>query len=121
MTESCVGNVGEFDDTVRKFVDIDGREVVVFRARNAFHAYENTCPHAGGPVGEGVVLGRVQAVLDDQKRLVREEFDDDAPQLVCPWHGWAFDLETGVCAGKATVGLRAYQVRVESDLVYVSR
>ena len=53
-----------------------GHEIAVFRAGDEFYALANACPHAGNPLVEGDVLG---------------------PTLVCAYHGWRFDLETGAC------------------------
>lgn len=60
----------------RKLVHIAGREVAVFRAEGALYALDNACPHAGNPLVEGELVGRT---------------------LVCAYHAWKFDLETGAC------------------------
>ena len=119
MGDWFAGQEDDFADDVRKVVDVDGREVVVLRVDGAFHAVANRCLHMGGPVGEGVVMGRVCAVLDDQKRLVREEFDEDAKQIVWPWHGWAYDVRTGEFAGDERLKLPTFAVEVRDGDVYV--
>jgi nitrite reductase/ring-hydroxylating ferredoxin subunit len=55
-------------------VRIDGIDVGLFRVGDTVHAMENRCPHAGDPLSEGHLEGHV---------------------LVCPSHGWAFDVRTG--------------------------
>jgi len=120
MAQWFAGLEDDYSDDVRKVVSVDGKEVVVLRSGGQFYAVANTCLHMGGPVGEGRVLGRVRAVLDDGKRLVREEFDDEAPQIVCPWHGWAYDLGTGVFAGDETYCLPTFEVEVREGEVYVN-
>jgi nitrite reductase/ring-hydroxylating ferredoxin subunit len=60
----------------RALLVVDGEEIVVFRTERGVHAVANTCPHEGNPLVEGDVLG---------------------PTLVCAYHGWRFDLETGAC------------------------
>lgn len=55
-------------------VRIDGIEIGLFRVGEAVHAMENRCPHAGDPLSEG---------------------DLDGPVIVCPSHGWDFDVRTG--------------------------
>jgi nitrite reductase/ring-hydroxylating ferredoxin subunit len=60
----------------RAVLDVGGEEVVVFRAEGRVHAFANACPHQGNPLVEGEVLG---------------------PTLVCAYHGWRFDLESGAC------------------------
>jgi nitrite reductase/ring-hydroxylating ferredoxin subunit len=39
--------------------------------------------------------------------------------LRCPWHGWEFDLETGVCVDEPALRAAVYAVRVEGDRVLV--
>ncbi|MPZ86563.1 MAG: Rieske 2Fe-2S domain-containing protein [Nitriliruptorales bacterium] len=119
MAEWFAGRVEDFTEDVRTIVEIDGSDVVVLRAGEKFHAVANTCLHMGGPVGEGLVMGRVCAVLDEQKRLVREEFSQDSVQIVCPWHGWAYDIDSGAFAGDERLRLRTYPVQVREDGVYV--
>jgi nitrite reductase/ring-hydroxylating ferredoxin subunit len=60
----------------RALVELDGQPVAVFRSEGRVHAVANACPHEGNPLFEGDVLG---------------------PTLVCAYHGWRFDLETGAC------------------------
>ena len=59
-------------------VDLDdtGRGIALFNVGGELFALDNTCPHAGGPLGEGTLQGD----------LVR-----------CPWHGWKFNVRTGRC------------------------
>jgi nitrite reductase/ring-hydroxylating ferredoxin subunit len=92
---------------------------MVFGHKGKVFAYENRCLHQGGPVAEGLILGRVVAVLDSEKRLLREEFSETEDQIICPWHGWAYSLETGECAGLKGARLRKFEVITEKGEVYV--
>ena len=91
-----------------RVVTADGIEVGLLRVGGAIVAYENVCPHQGGPVCQGDVLGRVEAVLDDGKRVVRERVAADRPVVVCPWHGYTFDAATGECVTDPRVRLRRW-------------
>ncbi|MCI0658018.1 MAG: Rieske 2Fe-2S domain-containing protein [Acidobacteria bacterium] len=51
-----------------------GRVLALFNVDGDFFAVDNSCPHRGGPLGEGYLQGRV---------------------VTCPWHGWQFDVTTG--------------------------
>jgi nitrite reductase (NADH) small subunit len=113
------GTRSEFADDTRKIVDVGGREVGVLLHEGRFYAYENRCAHQGGPVCEGRILGRVEAVLGDDKTLLGETFSTTTTHLVCPWHGFEYDLETGECAADRRLRLRRYDVLVKGDDVYV--
>ena len=43
----------------------------------------------------------------------------DRRNIVCPWHGWEFDLESGRHCGDPKYRLRPVNVRVEDNRVYV--
>jgi len=118
-SEILVGTVDEFGPKSRKQLQIDGKKVIVMRVGDDFHAYENRCLHMGGPVGEGIVIGKVEAVLDEQKRVICETFSTDQIQLVCPWHGWAYDVSTGEFAGDKSMRLNKYNTRIDGSNVYV--
>ena len=75
-------------------------EVAIFDVGGELHAYENACPHQGGPIGEG--------------------FIEDAT-VTCPWHAWCFDLRTGWMTLGEFARLRRFDVRVENGTVYVAR
>ena len=60
----------------RGLLEVEGETIAVFRAEGRVHAVRNACPHEGNPLVEGNLLG---------------------PTLVCSYHGWRFDLETGAC------------------------
>ncbi len=70
----------------------DGAEIVMTRQGQTVRAVAAVCPHAGGPLEQGVVR---------------------AGRIVCPWHGSQFDLTTGrVCQGPASVALPTFEVRI---------
>jgi len=119
MAEVFVGTVSEFEGDKRKVITRGEREVVVFERKGKFYAFENNCLHMGGPVGEGIIIGKVEAVLDDNKCLVMEKFSEDELHLVCPWHGFEYDIETGEFAGDKRKRLRKYETFQKEDNVYV--
>ena len=94
-------------------------EVGVFRVDGGFRAYENRCRHQGGPVCTGEILGRYEAVLNADGTIAGERFVDAEPRLVCPWHGWEYDLATGRCAADRRYSLKRYEVSVREGDVYV--
>jgi len=119
MPEILVGRVDEFDDDTRVIIELEGaREIGVLRVGNEFYAYSNRCLHQGGPVCEGIVIGKVNVVLDDEKRALGRVFASEL-NIVCPWHGWEFDLKTGQSASEPSFRLHKFPVRVEEGSVYL--
>lgn len=81
-------------------VRIDNHEIAVFNLGNRFLAIDNSCPHRGGPLSEGIVSGTT---------------------VVCPLHAWKVDLNTGIAIGQngGTPCVRTYPVRVRNGVVDV--
>ena len=51
-------------------------------------------------------------------RIVSEQpgtfrLDDGRPLLVCPWHGWQYDMATGQAYAPGDPHMRSYEVTVE--------
>ena len=81
-----------------KAVVVGGRTIALYHTADGFYATDNVCPHRGGPLAEGDLIGN---------------------EITCPWHLWGFDIETGLCAGNSDIAVAAHQVRVEGDRVLV--
>ena len=75
----------------RRLVQIAGREIGVFNQGGSFHALLNRCPHQGGALCRGTLVGLVEADAPGEYRYSRP-----GEVLKCPWHGWEFDLRTGL-------------------------
>jgi nitrite reductase/ring-hydroxylating ferredoxin subunit len=95
-------------------------EVGVFKVDGRIVAWENRCAHQGGPVCTGEVLGRYEEVVGTDGASMLERFAEDEPHLVCPWHGWEYDLATGRCHADRRFGLKAYAVEVRDGRVYLT-
>jgi nitrite reductase (NADH) small subunit len=65
-----------------------------------FYATQHACLHLEGPLGEGHMEG---------------------PLLACPWHGWRYDVRTGLNDFDHAIELPTYEVRVEGEEVQVRR
>jgi nitrite reductase/ring-hydroxylating ferredoxin subunit len=117
--EYFVGTLADFSDGSRRLITVDGVEVGVISHRGRFYAYRNWCVHQGGPVCEGLITGRVQELVDDDGRIVGGSISEEEIRIVCPWHGYEFDLETGRCIPESNKRLRAYEVVERDGNVYV--
>jgi nitrite reductase (NADH) small subunit len=80
-------------------VQVDGRWIALFHdPERGFFATDDTCPHQGASLGEGTYHeGRV----------------------ICPWHGWVFDVGTGACVRVPGISVACYATRPEGDGVLV--
>src|SRR5713226_7221775 len=81
-----------------KAVTIDDRRVAISHTVNGFFATDNTCPHRGGPLAAGDLIG---------------------DEIVCPWHLWGFDDCRGLCPGNAECTSTTHGVKVEGDRILV--
>lgn len=106
------------EDGSRIVVPYRSVEIGVLRIKGRLHAFLNVCPHQGGPVCEGLVIHRVEEIIAEDKTYQGMRFTDDL-HLVCPWHGWEFDVESGRCAGDGKHGLRTFPVIERDGAVYV--
>jgi nitrite reductase/ring-hydroxylating ferredoxin subunit len=114
-----LGKRSDLPDGTRRIVSSGGQEVGVIVHGGEIFAYRNQCLHQGGPVCEGEIIGRVEAVLTPDNVQTGERFSETELHLVCPWHGWEYDLRTGVCATDARFRLRRHEVVIEGDDVYL--
>ncbi len=119
MAEIFVAKVGEIADRGRKIVSDGDLEIGVFRLGEEYFAWESNCPHMGGPVCQGRVMNRVMEVLDAEKRSHGYEFVEEDVHIVCPWHGFEFNLRTGAHPGEANTKLRGFEVVAKDGAIYV--
>lgn len=78
---------------------VDGTDVVLYRAAGRIHALATRCSHRGGPLHKG----RVEGV-----------------RVTCPWHLSTFDLRDGsIVRGPATAPQPAFEVRVANGTIEV--
>ncbi|HEY7254621.1 MAG TPA: Rieske 2Fe-2S domain-containing protein [Methylomirabilota bacterium] len=77
---------------------VNGRDVAVFRRGEELLAIGNDCPHQGGSLCDGWVEGDI---------------------VVCPLHGWEFDMRTGACMTVPGESVARYIATVEGRTVYL--
>jgi nitrite reductase (NADH) small subunit len=81
----AAGNVKEFT--------VGGRALCVANVGGAICVLDGTCPHEGGPLGEGSIEGG---------------------KVVCPWHAYAFDPRTGANDEDPDVNAQVIEAKVEN-------
>ena len=102
----------------RVVVDVDGVEVGIFRIDGRLYAWENRCVHAGGPVCQGKLMPRVVERLDAGRRSLGDDFSDEL-HIVCPWHGYEYDVRTGEHPADARLRLRSVAVEERAGEILV--
>jgi nitrite reductase (NADH) small subunit len=81
-------------------VRIDEDEIAIFNLGDRFVACENSCPHRGGPLADGIVSGST---------------------VVCPLHAYKLYLDTGnVLKPDVCIRVDTFPVRVENGVILVS-
>lgn len=100
LPEVCLGPVASVPPGEGRAFRVEGHAVAVFRHRNGdLYAVQNACPHANGPLSEGIAGGGT---------------------VICPLHARKFNLATGACLNDASLCLKTYAVRQEDGLLYVA-
>jgi nitrite reductase (NADH) small subunit len=94
-----VGRIADFAPGQGKMVTVNGRHVALFRLGDEFFALDNMCLHRGGPLCEGPI---------DAKDVV-----------TCPWHGWSYEIRTGIMVQDPRVGVSKHDVRLEGEVISV--
>ncbi len=93
-----VAKVEDVPDGKGKVVKAKGKQIALFRVKDAFYAINNVCPHQGASLAKGRL-----------KRYV----------VSCPLHDLQFDIRSGFQTDGGGCGVAAYDVRVENGSVYV--
>lgn len=112
MAEVNIGPASAFGDPGRKVVAVGGAEVGVFKIGGEFRAYHNHCPHMGGPACQGKVMPKVEEDIAPDQTSRGFLFSKERINVVCPWHGFEFDIRTGRHVGNDRMRLRPVDVRV---------
>ncbi|MHB1098053.1 MAG: nitrite reductase small subunit NirD [Burkholderiales bacterium] len=94
--------VGTLEDVPRqgsRVVDTPKGKIAIFRSvDDRIFALNNSCPHKGGPLSQGIVHGS---------------------RVTCPLHSWVIDLETGSAVAPDVGCAHRYDVRVEAGLLFL--
>jgi nitrite reductase (NADH) small subunit len=97
MTYAC--HVDDIPAGEGRTVRVDGRRVAIFRTATGWYAIDHACPHAGGPLADGIAADC---------------------SVICPLHERRFALDTGEPIGHDGPAVAAHHVEVRGDAVYVA-
>jgi len=96
FTKIC--NVNDLIERQGKRFTVNDIEVAVFIVDGEIYALQNHCPHQHAPmIYDGFIEGC---------------------KVVCPAHGWEFNLQDGRLSGERK-GLDSYEVIIKDEDVYV--
>ncbi|MBI3433842.1 MAG: Rieske 2Fe-2S domain-containing protein [Proteobacteria bacterium] len=115
MQELNIGPAADFTDPGRRIVECDGIEVGVFKLDGAFYAYGNICPHMGGPACQGRIIAKVDEDIAPDRTSRGFVFSKTQLNVICPWHGYEFDIRTGRHSGNSKMRLLPVRVRVSEQ------
>lgn len=82
-----------------KVISVGGKDLALFNVDGTYYCTDNACLHRGGPLGEGFIQGST---------------------VVCPWHGWQYEIATGVCKTNPKAKLACHEVKVEGEEILVA-
>ena len=89
----------EFADSDRKQVFLDGKDILILKIGDRYHAIHNVCSHAFALMVGGMVEGH---------------------EIECPLHGARFDVRTGMnLTPPAVRPLAVFDTKVEGGAVLV--
>jgi nitrite reductase (NADH) small subunit len=74
------------------------KTICIANVNGEFSALDNVCPHRGGPLGQGMI---------------------EVGKVVCPWHAWAWDPNTGEAVQDPTVKVAVYTLKIEGGDVLI--
>ena len=93
----------------RRIVEVGGKSVGIFNVAGAYFALHNRCPHMAGALCGGAITGTTLPTEAYEFVYGRE-----GEILRCGWHGWEFEIDTGICLVDRKIRARTYEVTVES-------
>jgi|SRR5262245_58647794 len=98
MAKVFVAKLGEVPPGEGRAIEVGTRAFAVFNLDGVHYALDNDCPHRGGPLGEGDLVGTAVA---------------------CPWHGWRWDVRSGSNTNNPAVKVACFPVTVEDGQIFV--
>lgn len=100
MPEHDVAALTDLADGAMQPAEIDGQKILLIRDGETVHAIGASCPHAGGPLEQGV---------------------RNAGRIVCPWHKATFCIRTGALLEPPAVDdIPRFNVRIDGDRILVT-
>lgn len=94
-----VASLSDLPPGSSRCVEAGGKEIAIHNVEGRIYACSNICPHQGGPMADGIL---------------------DGTSIVCPWHAWAFDLESGCSPVNPRIRIDLFAVKIENGEIFVN-
>lgn len=119
LEDIYVARTDEFENQGRKVICHGPHEVGVFHVDGSFVAWRNECAHQGGPICQGRLFPKVEEPLSPERTVHGLRYVDGSLHIVCPWHGYEYDVRTGRNSANEQLRLKKVDVLVKEGAVYV--
>jgi nitrite reductase/ring-hydroxylating ferredoxin subunit len=116
MIEVC--GVEEINQGENKIFKVKGVEIGIFNIEGEFYALLNSCCHQRGPVCTGDIKEKIGGDIPQNGKLPDEYYTGEYV-VICPWHGWSYDIKTGGHAGDPDIKIQTYKTIIEDQIVYL--
>ena len=91
-------DVENFKPEELRMFKVEGNSVCAVNVGGKIKAFKNRCAHQNMPLHTG---------------FIKDNW------VVCSFHGWLFDMDTGECGVNPSCTLSIYKVTIENEKVYV--
>ncbi|MCO8122205.1 Rieske (2Fe-2S) protein [Stieleria sp. TO1_6] len=98
-----VADAAEIPDGCAKEVVVGQWVIAVFCDGDDYYAIDGMCAHQGGPIAKGQL----------------SKTDRGLTCVTCPWHGWQYELATGIQTVNHQPLQRVFPVRRSGDRIEI--
>ncbi len=99
MPEFKIAIAEELQPGQGRTIKVSDLQIALFNVDGKFYAIDDACPHMRADLSCGVLRERT---------------------VLCGWHGWEFELETGNCLNVEWAKVRTYPVDLRNGEVFLS-
>ena len=95
----AVGSLKDIPQRGARCIEVGDRTIALFRtSTDKVFALEDKCPHAGGPLSNGIVHDGC---------------------VTCPLHNWVISLENGEAQGADSGKTASYPIKMDGETVLI--
>ena len=87
-------------EKIPQLLIVRGQSICLVMREGSLYAVENKCPHNGESLSKGVV--------------------NFMGEIVCPWHGYRFNLKTGMECAERSRDLLIYPMKQNEEGIFIA-